>query len=272
MNIQDYYSELMNQSFVDSIGVNFTNYALMLFLKRNNYAFKSTLSEITKYIYRFYIDNPNLSKLNSNIVIRNINKYSPIDIKDYVEETIDVWIKNGNGILQFNQKEKVVFIEDASIIDEKKELLNTVIDAICLKYNDTVISYNPDITKDIAGLLFSNYDDKFLFIEELNNTRYSNRAFEECKYCVCCEDVNNDNLVAVPIDPEKRLSDENNSIILCKEHAKLYLDNYFRFSNKGKIIIFKHHYLLDNRMHLSFSQTKSKKEYLKVVKELGEKK
>lgn len=262
MNIQDYYTELMNQSFVDSIGTNFTNYALMLFIKKNNYVFEARLLEVTKYIYRFYIDNPGLSKLNSNIIIRNISKYSPADIQDYVVETIDIWIKNGKGVLKFNSKDKIISIRDLFITDNDKELLNTVIDAICLKYSDKIISYDPDISDDVSGLMYSKNNDYFALINKLNSTRYSNRAFEDCKYCVCCEDVDREHLLAVPIDSEKSLTDGNNSIILCKEHAKLYINNYFRFSDKGKIIIFKPHDLLDKRMHLSFSQTKSKKAYL----------
>ena len=37
MTISDYYSELMKQSFNDSVGINYTPYAIMLYLKENKY-------------------------------------------------------------------------------------------------------------------------------------------------------------------------------------------------------------------------------------------
>ena len=41
MTISDYYSELMKQSFNDSVGINYTPYAIMLYLKENKYFIKN---------------------------------------------------------------------------------------------------------------------------------------------------------------------------------------------------------------------------------------
>lgn len=65
------------------------------------------------------------------------------------------------------------------------------------------------------------------------------------------------------MDFEKGLDDPLNSIVLCKEHAKLYYENKFRFLKTGKIIIYENCVELDKRMHLSNKLTLSKKIYLK---------
>lgn len=81
-------------------------------------------------------------------------------------------------------------------------------------------------------------------------------------YCVCCEETERSLLQPVHINRKLSQWDSNNSLVLCKEHARLYFDGYFRFNKAGKILIYKQHPLLDKRMHLSHRILKLKLPYL----------
>lgn len=102
----------------------------------------------------------------------------------------------------------------------------------------------------------------FEYIGRLNKTRFINRAYEDLDYCVCCEETKRSLLQPIHINRKLSQWDPNNSLVLCKEHAQLYFDGFFRFNKKGKIIIFKEHPLLDKRMHLSNSILKLKSHFL----------
>ena len=64
------------------------------------------IRNVSKYIYEFYIDNPDISKYNPNSVIRNINKYNIEDIIQITRIALYDW-KNDfpNGCLKFNDNE-----------------------------------------------------------------------------------------------------------------------------------------------------------------------
>ena len=262
MRITDYYSELMKQSFSDSKGKNYTPLAFMLFLKKHNFYFeKISIDELTSFVYRFYIDNLSFARQNSNLLIKNCSKYCRKDIRPYIYEQLYVWAKNGNGVLYFDETSIYVNSVFNNLTPTEIIMLKTVFDGISQKNFGAKIDYNDSIQGLFSEISINNLTFEE-YVKLINNSKFKGRAFECADYCVCCDDIDKANLQAIHIDFNRDLDNPNNSIILCREHARLYYENCFRFSSLGRIIIYKNDVFLDDRMHLSSALVKEKKEYL----------
>lgn len=261
MKISDYYSELMKQSFNDSKGYNYTPLAIMLFLKANRFYFKTDLYILSQYIYRFYADNSIFAKQSSSVILKNINHYYVIDLTEYIREQLMIWMRNGNGVICFDG-ENVYIDESFSNLEESEiSLLSKVIETMCIRKLDQMIEYDPSLPiylkkTNINQMSYEKY------IELLNKTNFPKRAFEEINYCPCCEETNMNELQPTHLKFDSDLDDPNNSIVLCKEHSKLYFNKFFVFDKNGKINIIIKDFALDNRMHLNSKLVKLKKKYL----------
>lgn len=262
MTISDFYSELMKQSFNDSAGTNYTPYIIMLYLKENRYYIKNDpLDNLCRFIYRFYADNKDYSKKNSSVLISNITHYYSSDLKQYVIEQLNIWINNGNEVLLTDGTFLMINPYMPVLSDKEILMLDKIIDSLSVRNFKKLISYSTLIEDKILSIDYPN-----LSFEEycnlVNSTKFKKRAFEDMNYCACCEEINIDNLQAIHLDFIKELDNPLNSIVLCKEHAKLYYEGKFRFSKTGKIIIYDESYDLDKRMHLNKKLTISKNKYL----------
>lgn len=90
------------------------------------------------------------------------------------------------------------------------------------------------------------------------------------QYCPLCEETRQKNLYAVHIvpstvciDPEQK-KDKANGLLLCKEHARAYINQEFYFNSAG-FVAESNNESIDCRMHLSFSiLSKSRKKYLQA--------
>lgn len=263
MTLSDYCSELMKQSFNDSTGVNFTPIAIMFYLRKNNYYFgKTSIDDLLKYIYRFYVDNIDLAKSNSNVIVNNIDHYFYTDLKTYLNEQLNIWMKNGSGVLLYDG-EYILINDDFELLTEKDIImLNKILDSLMMRNFKKIIEYDECIKNELSLLKYftSNYES---YTSLINNTRFINRAFEDLDYCVCCEETKKALLQPIHINLDEECYDADNSIIFCKEHAQLYFDGYFKFDTSGKIVILKKHNLLDKRMHLSMKVLKKRKKFIK---------
>lgn len=262
MTIYDYYTELMKQSFNDSVGINYTPYAIMLFLKENNYYFdKLPVEKLCRFIYRFYADNSHFSKKNSSVLISNIEHYYSVDIKEYSIEQLKTWMKNGNEVLLSDGT--YVYINPAMTELESKDItmLDKIIDSLCLRNLKEVIDYSTAIEDVINNIDLQKFSFEE-YCEFVNSTKFKKRAFEEMNYCACCEEIDKKKLQCLHLDLKHNLDNPQNSIILCNEHAKMYYLDYFRFNKNGRIIIKKDSQLLDRRMHLNTRLVDSKKDFL----------
>ncbi len=262
MTVSDYYSELMKQSFNDSVGINYTPFAIMLFLKENNYYFdKLPIENLCRFIYRFYADNSEYSKKNSSVLISNIEHYYAIDIKSYLLEQLNTWMKNGNEVLLTDGT--YVYINPAMAALELKDIgmLDKIIDSLSLRNFKEVITYSTAIENKINSLNIHEitYEE---YCEFVNFTKFKRRAFEDMNYCACCEEIDPRKLQSLHLDLRQNLDNPQNSIVLCDEHAKMYYLDYFRFNKNGRIIIKKDSQLLDRRMHLNARLVISKKDFL----------
>lgn len=261
MTISDYYSELMKQSYNDSLGINYTPVAIMSFLRENNYIIKTQpVINLCKYIYRFYADNPHFAKKNSNIIVSNISHYYVKDLKEYSIEQLRIWIKNGNSVLQCNG-ESIYTNPEMQLSISDITMLNKVVESLCIRNFGFAINYVSTIESTIKNVNPNTMSFQ-QYCSIVNSTSFAKRAFESINYCPCCEETDVKELQAIHLDLSKDYDNPDNSIIFCKSHAQLYYDNMFCFNPFGKIIIKKAHPLLDKRMHLSIEYVKDKKIYL----------
>lgn len=262
MTISDYYSELMKQSFNDSVGINYTPYVIMLYLKENKYFIKNEpLDKLCRFVYRFYADNYEYSKQNSSVLISNISHYYVSDLKEYVIEQLKTWMKNGNEVL-LTDGTFLTINPSMSLLSEKDVLtLDKIVDSLSIRNFKKIISYSNSIEQEILNV---NYGDLSFedYCEIVNKTKFKKRAFEDINYCACCEETNLNHLQAMHLNFSFGLNDPENSIVLCKSHARLYYEGYFRFSKTGRIIIYRNSIDLDKRMHLNNKLTVSKNKYM----------
>lgn len=108
------------------------------------------------------------------------------------------------------------------------------------------------------------------FIANKNAKRRAVSGKKAMQYCPLCEETRQKNLYAVHIvpstvciDPEQK-KDKANGLLLCKEHARAYINQEFYFNSAG-FVAESNNESIDCRMHLSFSiLSKSRKKYLQA--------
>ena len=197
--------------------------------------------DLSKYVYEFYIDNPDISKFNSNSVIRNICRYNIDDIIQVVKIAIYDW-KNDfpNGCLSFIDNELITDVTDAN----ERTYSNSMMIAKMLYKKATMNEWNycPD--------LLELHDIKIYNLEYLNKTRLKNRVLEDINYCCCCDKLENLNIINIS-DDKKFISNPKNYVTVCHEHYELFINGYYTFLENGKIKIKKNHFLINKNMHIS---------------------
>ena len=252
----------MKQSFNDSVGINYTPYAIMLYLKEKEYSLpKEPLDNLCRYIFRFYSDNLVLAKENSNVLISNINHYYYSDLKDYLLDQLNTWMKNGNNVLLTDGSFLMINPELSPLLEKEIVMVDKIIDSLSIRNFKRVIHYSPKIQIDEDKINYKTCSYE-TYKNEINKTNFVRRAFEDMNYCACCEEVDPKLLQSIHLNLTNNLDDPLNSIVLCDQHAKIYYENRFRFSKTGKIIIYDKTCGLDRRMHLNSKLTKAKNKYL----------
>lgn len=250
-SLSDYCAELMKQDFNDVNGKNYVKAAFMIYLKYHNYVIDADINDLAKFVFRFYIDQPEIASKSSNLIIRGLRNYNYFDIVPYLNEILESWVRQGSGVISFDGIKVKTEIE-ADLDEDQIEILNNVSNAVFEQHFNDIVKYNPSINDEIAPaqelINDGNFDE---YINVLNNGRFRNRAFEKINYCACCDDSDYSKLKALHINPHVSFYDSDNSIVLCDDHARLYLNKAFRFLKNGKIDIRENNELLDPRMHLS---------------------
>lgn len=249
-NNQKWINEVMSQNVDASIGEDYTRLAFnFLFIKDDIFNNKIYLKRIDEFVYRFYIDNDNLAKVNPSPLIRNIKHYKPDDLYNYCYEQLLIWKKDKKSLLSCNKE----FVEISSEIDNNNEFKNKykfVTKMMFIKFLKKEIWYDDDIE--------SKLDENFnieQYLSYMKDSRERNRMFEEINYCPLCEETDEKKLNTIHIESynkckKNELVDKNNMLLLCDEHCKEYLDNRFQFLDNGYIKIIEPNSNLDKRMHL----------------------
>lgn len=211
------------------------------------------ISEISRFLYRFYIDNPNIAETNNNVIVRNIKKYISEDLLQITKLGLYDW-KNDfpNGCLNFNENEVLVNISN---VDDTVYSSSWMIAKILYKKaTNQDYNYEPYI-KEVCDI--TNYD-----LDHINDTRIKNRVLEDMNYCCCCDSI--DELFIINLsDNIKEILNPYNYITVCKEHYDLFKNGYYKFNENGQIIILKSHNLLNPKMHIALKIIKKRREAYK---------
>lgn len=199
------------------------------------------VEDVNKYIYSFYIDNPEISKMNNNSIIRNIEKYNSDDLCQITRLALYEWKNDFNeGCLNFNENEIIVKVDNVS--PKLYESSFMIAKMLYKKATNQDFTYNPNLIE------LDNVNEYNL--DKLNSTRLKNRVLQNVNYCCCCDATDNLFIINISNDP-KKINNPNNYITVCKAHYELFKRKYYRFNEYGQIQIFKQHKLLNKRMHIS---------------------
>lgn len=245
-----WYQEIMTQKFSAFPNKNLIKLIIVYSLLNNGKLNGKTLkNETLEYIYRFYIDNTEEAKYNPSLLIRNIHKYGLDDIIPVLDEALFSWKDDfPDGCLNYDKNYIYLDIENVDSDPTLFTMTKKILDMLYTKYAKEEFDYNPNFNNDSDF----NSDDLSIF----GSSRFRNRCLEDIQYCPLCEESDLSKLLAVRILDKSKcsngdLTDKNNGIILCENHAKLYKEKKFKFNARGYLIINENNDLLDYRMHLS---------------------
>lgn len=256
----------MNQQF--TVGT-FTNPSRLImitfFIKNGSLNNRYRRLDVLEFIYRTYIDNPEVASRNSNIMIRNIGKYGLSDISGVLEEALYEWKADApNDILSYDSK--WIYL-DVDITEQGLvSSIKTVINMLYKKYFKCDILFPQELSYDILS--------KDTNLDEFGKSVYRNRVLEDMQYCPLCEETLLSNLFAVHIVPSNKckdsedLSTKDNGILMCREHAEAYLSGEFSFNDLGFVCNCSSS-VANEKMHLSFAiRSSGRKKYLSRLNNL----
>lgn len=207
------------------------------------------IKDLSKFVFEFYIDNPNISKYNPNSVVRNISKYDIEDIIQIVRMALYDWKNDySEGCMSFNENE--IFITIDNIDDKVYSTSMMIAKMLYKKATMEEWNYSPEL-EELNNI--TAYD-----LDYLNTTRLKNRVLEDMDYCCCCDKTEELFIVNILFDQEE-IKNPYNYVTVCKEHYNLFKEHYFGFSETGQIIIKRIHPLLNEKMHISQRIMKNRK-------------
>ncbi|MBQ7798614.1 MAG: hypothetical protein IJ371_05775 [Clostridia bacterium] len=260
MKEQQWYEDIMLQKFSNFQYVDITKIIIAIYLAEHPNCNKNWKSkEVLNFVYDFYADNDDVAKLNPSSIIRNIKKYGVDDIRPLYDDALFEWVSDAkNGVLKYNSESIFLNLDEMTTMICQRTM--QIAGMLFKKYIKKDLKYNHSI--DEVRIL----DDKD--INDFGISRYRNRLLREVQYCSLCEDIQIDNLCAVHISDsgadEDAYIDENNGLILCKEHATDFVNKCFYFDDRGYVVN-RTSSAVNNKMHLSQRLlNKKRKEYLKT--------
>lgn len=253
MNSNLWIKEIMSLKVSYMLNKDITKILILIYIANNKLFNKNIkFEEIERYVYEFYIDNPNISKENNNSIIRNINKYNIEDLYSIIKNALYEW-KNDypHGCLNFNNNELYVSVDDVS--DETYNYSMMVAKMLYRKATNKEFNYSANID----SLTYINSYN----LDLINSTRLVNRVLEDINYCCCCDAL--DDLYIINLsDSIKEINNPLNYITVCKKHYDLFKQKYYIFDKAGNIEILKPDKSLNCNMHLSYKVMKTRKKYL----------
>ena len=258
---QMWFEDMMKQKFNEDICFNPTKLIILDYLSSGN-AIHCTykMKNIEEYVYEVFIDNPQIAKLHPSYIIRKLGTYGLGDIKGIVNDTLESWVRDAeNGILTFTESYIYLDLDENDGEDIAKNT-QKLCKMLYRKYFSGEIPKKENIFSIIGT------DDKD--IEEFGKSVFRNRVFEDMQYCPICEEVKNENLVAVHIvDKSMGINDDefvdkNNGLLFCKKHASAFVNHQIEFNELGFVTKLEEN-SNGKGLHLSFAIRNAKrKKYL----------
>lgn len=221
-------------------------------------------STIMEYVYRVFSDYEEIRSIHPDARIRNINRYGITDLKYVLETALKEWQEYAiNDVLVHDER----YIYLRNIAENEIELgkYTLQLSNMLLKKYFAIELHEPLTVK-------TDYCKEDWNLETFGQSLYRNRVFEDIQYCPLCEEVDTNMLRVVHILPacfceqEEELIDKNNGLILCKYHAKDYVDKKFYFEENGfaRNICSS---LVSNKMHLAIQiKNRQRREYIRRYK------
>lgn len=241
MNSKLWFREIMSIKTPNLLHKDLSKILLIFYiLKENGFNKENSIVHLNEYIYRFYIDNPDLAKLHPSVIVNSISHYGIKDLIPFTKQALEEWKNDFNdGCLSYNDMYFSVSIND---MDE---------DTLKYTYNVAQMLYTKATGKNF------DYTDEIEKIEEynleiINNSRMKNRVLEDIQYCVCCDELNDLYIINIS-NNEEYLTNKFNYVPVCKKHYELFKQGYYNFNTNGYINIIKTSEILHNKMHISNS-------------------
>lgn len=188
--------------------------------------------EIANFIFESYCNNKDMAKHHPNIEIREIPFYGINAIFLDLDLALKDWTSDAHSnILTYDAKKIYLDLDDdGHIASYVKKILSILFVKI---FKQKYIESKP-IPKEIL------MDDKNLNC--FGKSHFRDLVFADMQYCVLCDECNEKELFSVHIlNSDKtidinELSDPNNGLLMCKEHAQMFNNNLFTFDERGRVI------------------------------------
>lgn len=228
-----WHEELLSQTFPHTENVDITKLLIIYYiLEYNSFNVLIKKEDINKYIYRFYIDNPELALKHPNSIVKNIYKYGVEHIEFLLDNALYSWENDFNdGALQKVDNNVILKIDsnDYNLIHSStKKIANFLFK----KYTSLTFNYQSTLAE------LSEMKENDLF--KINESRMKNRVLETHQFCVLCDSISYNDFKIVPLNKNiKDYSNSYNYVIVCNTHYHLYDQKYYDFDDRGKIIIYK---------------------------------
>lgn len=240
-NSNIWYKEIMSIKIPNLIHKDLSKILLIFYvIKENSFNKMNKISDLNRYIYRFYIDNNNYAKLHPSIVVNSISHYGAKDLLPFTVQVLEEW-KNDNENSCLNYDEQYFWVNIDDISDNVVNYTKNIANMLFIKATNHNFDYDENIDK------FENYN-----LDIINNSKLKNRVLEDIQYCVCCDEIEDLRIINISND-FNFINNKNNYLTVCNEHYKLFMNKYFKFKSNGYIQILKMHPSISEKMHISNS-------------------
>lgn len=257
-----WFEDMMSQNFNEDICFNPSKLLLLQFMTKGG-TIQQTYKriEFQEYLYRVYIDNPEISSKHPNYIIRHLGTYGVKDLDEHVSDIFESWERDAkNGVLRSGEHYFMiqVSLEDAIDIAQNTSRLTKML------YKKMFGGTIPDVHSMSEIIELDDHN-----IDVFGQSLFRNRVFEDMQYCPICEEINMTKLYCVHIfekrmgAKDEELIDKANGLIFCKSHAEDFINNEFSIDELG-FVKGCSGYDIESGMHLSFSiRNSTRKYYLK---------
>lgn len=246
-------------------------FIILSLLEENELKDSYSINEIAKYVYRYYLANPEIAKRNFNIIVRNIQKYGIEDILPIVKLALSQWSKEQkyNSLIVYDSFIKLNLNE----YDQKTlNLTRTMVETLFLKY------YKEKLNKIHNYNDISSYDDSNIYV--FNDSFAKQLIFEDIQYCPLSEETNIEKLFVVHLftsedgASKEDLCSKDNLMVFSEEIASEYIEKKFIIDEFGKVINLGNSKYVSDKMRFSISLLNTnRKKYIKLhndkIKEVG---
>lgn len=262
---KQWIQDIMNQQFTVGTFVNPIRLIMVTYLVQSPISNRVSRYSALEYIYRTFADYKDIAERNPNIMIRNIHNYGLSDISASLDEALYDWCADApNHVLSYDKRWIYLDVDPMDETIERSTM--QVVQMLYKKYFKMPVLVPMELrAADVE-------DD--IDLEKFGKGIFKRRVLEDMQYCPLCEETRQNNLYAVHIVPNsvctelEQRADKANGLLLCKEHARAYINQEFYFNSAG-FVAETNNEDIDCRMHLSFSiLSKRRKRYLQTYEEL----